>query len=75
VTNPQNTTLLLRSALLPRSVFLLKSNLFLPPLPLASLLQLIGEPLLQEVINLIKVYLDKEKKFRRELYNILRAKL
>jgi len=26
-------------------------------------------------MNLIKVYLDKEKKFREELYNILRVKL
>jgi hypothetical protein len=26
-------------------------------------------------MNLIKVYLDKEKKFKEELYNIFKAKL
>ena len=50
--------------------------LFLPPLlPLSLPSQPISKPLLQKVINLIKVYLNKEKKFREELYNILKVKL
>ena len=55
--------------------FLPKNTLLLPLLPLAFLLQPTSKPLLQEVMNLIKVYLNKEKKFKGELYNILKIKL
>ena len=48
---------------------------FLPLLSLAPLPRPTGKPLLQEVINPIKVYLDKEKRFKKELYNILKIKL
>jgi len=68
--NPQNANLPPKAALPPRGALLLRVA---PPLP--PPLQPTGKPLLREVTNLIKVYSDKEKKFRGELYDMLRAKL